>query len=177
MTNDGFDGQMIATANSVKDRIRRRGEATGEPEPAGKMTGAMVGTLNKFLGGNDLRKIVLAWLFAGDFEVLSPMSSKLLVSAQKWAIIEWIAWWRDDEEAWHVGDRFPHEAICVMNAAIRAYNSANRTDKMEVASDMMYSLTANMVELGGVVTAVTDEAGSLTDALSKIDKKEDNSDE
>ena len=153
--------QMIATANSVKDRLRRRAEVTGDEALPKATAGAMIGVMNKYLGGDAYRRLVFSWLFAGDFELLSQKSSKSLTLAQKWALVEWIEWWKDDEGSWHVGSRFPHEAICVMNAAIKAYISAENVSIKRDFGDP-FSIVANAVEMGGIVTKITD--------LSKIDK-------
>ena len=123
--------------------------------------------MNKYLGGDNMRRIVLAWLFAGDFEVLSPMSSKVLNDDQVGALIEWIGWWRDEDMVWHTTESFPHESLCVLNAALAAYNQANRTQKAYADADP-FSLVANLSGMGGVVTAVTSDPD-----LSKIDKKHD----
>ena len=161
---DKAHDQMVATAISVKDRVRRRAEVTGEDAPPKPTRRAMVGTMNKYLGGGDMRKIVFAWLFAHDFELLQPKSSKVLDPAQVWALIEWIDWWKDEDETWHIGERFAHEAICVLNVAIQAYNMGVNKDKRAVGADV-YSLARNAVDLGGRITKVAGD-----DNLSKIDK-------
>lgn len=160
-----YDKQMMATAIHVKDRIRRAAAATDNitPDRVKKVRGAMVGTLNKYLGGDDMRTVTLGWIFASDFEVLSPMSSKVLTDDQVGALVEWLGWWQDDEATWHVGDQFPHEALCVLNAALAAYNQANKTQKSFAMMDPL-SLVANLSSMGGVVTAIG------PDDLSKIDK-------
>jgi hypothetical protein len=163
------DDEMIATANSVKDRVRRRAEAGGDDILPKQVRGTAVGRLNQYLGGNEMRKIVLSWLFSGDFEVITPRSSKTLSNAQMVAIVEWIDWWQDDDLVWHVGETFVHEAICVLNAALRAYNRANRVEKFKVAKESLDSVVASMIELGGVIT----HTGEQMDILSKIDKKGD----
>lgn len=172
---DEFNQQMIATANAVKDRVRR--DAEGDYKPPPKPTkGAMIGTMNKFLGGDDMRKIVFAWLFADDFELLKPKSSKTLTDSEAWALINWLEWWQDDEEQWHVGDRFTHEAICVLNAAIRAYNRADRSQQNGVDADN-FALARNLTTMGGVVVDVQDEVEALEELMSKIDKDQKEADD
>jgi hypothetical protein len=168
------DKQIIATANSVKDRLRNAGQQVHDSDPTKRTVGAMVGTLNKYLGGDDMRKVVLAWLFAPDHKILEPLSSKKLSYGQAWALIKWVNWWQDEEETWHVGDTFPHEALCVLNGALQAYNMASRKEKRAASKQATFSLAATMADKGGVVTDVSAEIDELEKALenlSKIDKK------
>lgn len=162
------DNQMIATANSVKDRIRRRANAESFSPPTPSVRGAMVGTLNRYLGGDEMRAICLSWLFTGDDAVIQPLSSKELTDSQVYALVEWIDWWKDEEETWHVGEFFPHEAISVLNASLQAYNMADRNQKMGELEDSTFSLVAAMTDMGGVVTNVTEAVEELEKQMSDL---------
>jgi len=80
--------------------------------------GAMIGWLNKYLLTDDLRHLVLGWLFAFENEKFEPLHSKDLTSAMKYAISKWIgSWHNEDTGEWETRSTFPQECLSVLNAA------------------------------------------------------------
>ena len=65
-----------------------------------------------------------------------------------------------------MGERFPHEALCVLNAALRAYNMANSKQKQAVASDEhQWSLVNALLDRGGLIVNIDED-------LSNFDKED-----
>jgi hypothetical protein len=77
--------------------------------------GAIVGTLNRKLGGDDVRKLVLGWLFGITNE---PLSSSKLTNGQWYALERWIGMEKIDDE-WCARSEFLLEAVRVKQEVLR----------------------------------------------------------
>jgi hypothetical protein len=116
--------------------------------------GAIIGRLNRYLGGDDNRKLALAWLFSHDDRSLS---TKELDNDQWHALIQWIGFWHDDD-GWHVDERFPVECVLILNIAAREYGLSKPSEKdPELKPDEM--VVDAVSQLGGMVTNVSDDNG------------------
>jgi len=80
--------------------------------------GAMIGWLNKYLITDELRRLVLGWLFAFPEEPFEPISSSTLTAQQKNGVAHWVGTWKnEDNQEWMTRDTFPQECINVLNVA------------------------------------------------------------
>ena len=131
-------------------------QMTEELEVPQGLRGASIGAMNKYFGGNDKRKRVLAVLFASDEEELS---TKSLTDAQWYALYKWIGPWKDeDDNTWKVAEIFPYEAIAVLAVAGVSMRAANAVKDPLFGDDGKPSETVGfLLDKGGEVTKVVDD--------------------
>jgi hypothetical protein len=104
---------MIArTASQTKHDIQsdaRYSDARYSPtkELTKKQKGAIVGTINKAVGGDQNRYALLAWLFDSD----EPLSTKELTESQWDALWTWVDFYCDELGQWHPTAEFETEAM------------------------------------------------------------------
>jgi len=109
--------------------------------------GAVIGAINKQVGDDEHRRMVLAWLFDSP-EV--QMSTKGLDDNQWWALYQWVGFYQDENGEWRKRPEFPLEAMLVFTEAVKAAafdNQMNETDSM---------LEQSVAFLGGVATNTSD---------------------
>ncbi len=82
--------------------------------------GALIGTLQKHLGGKDNRQLVCGWLFLG---MTFPLSSKKLTPGQWNALWQWVDFQDIDDEKWKPQPAFQLEAGLVLTEVIRSKKS------------------------------------------------------
>lgn len=83
--------------------------------------GAITGTLNRALGGDENRRLALSWLFRS---FPNPKFSSANLQKGEWfALDRWIGSWHDDS-GWNVSQDFYREAYRVMSQSLRAYASS-----------------------------------------------------
>jgi hypothetical protein len=120
--------------------------------------GAIIGTLNRYLGDNENRKLVLAWLFSPDQKYIS---TKTLDNGQWYALKLWIDWWQNPETTeWLPGETFPVEAMLILTEACKQHGltpPAERDDQL-VAPELVEQMA---VYLGGVVSNIEDDHGNF----------------
>ena len=117
--------------------------------------GAITNWLNKYLGGDVNRRMTLGWLTGKVGEI----SSHGLSPSEWYALALWIDS-REDDGVWEVGATFPVEASLVLTEALRGVAKAQRgAVELEGETQMLLAATG---QLGGVITAVTDEDGNST---------------
>lgn len=172
---------MATTEHRNAYRIRTRiaewvqshqGLSSPVVERGGK--GAIIGALNDVLGGDDLRHMVLWFLFTCDTVPDSridapvtyvPKSTKELNEDQWWALFEWVGFWYDEEEGkWHYGDTFAEEALICLVEALAIVNLRRRNHYLEVIDelDLPEIVKTAIGELDGrLIYVETDEEGEL----------------
>ena len=117
--------------------------------------GAIIGTLEKVLGGSDERYLVCGWLFGEDPSI--PMGSKLLGDAHWYALHKWVGFWKDEEnDEWKTATEFEGELLAVYSAAIRGVHD-DGIDAQQLAGRDPLAVVDNAVgELGGKITKIVD---------------------
>ena len=99
---------MIArTAIQTKQDIQRDASKPPMRELTKKQKGAIVGTMNKAVGGDQNRYALLAWLFDSD----KPLSTKELTEYQWDALWTWVDFYVDELGQWHPTAEFETEAM------------------------------------------------------------------
>jgi len=99
---------MIArTAIQTKQDIQRDASKHPTRELTRKQKGAIVGTLNKAVGGDQNRYALLAWLFDSD----KPLSTKELTESQWDALWSWVDFYADELGQWRPTAEFETEAM------------------------------------------------------------------
>lgn len=157
--SDDKDVNMIdSTALAVKARLNNLAntppeEIYGVFDITKGALGAVVGALNKAVGGDENRYIVLGWLFGSP--PFYSMSSKELGDEQWYALYKWVGYWKnEDDNEWRTADDFESEALAVYSAAIRKLYNAGVEEQERAGRDPL-SLVDNAVgELGGKVTMI-----------------------
>lgn len=155
-------------ANVVKEHmITVAANSSGRvPLPQGKK-GALIGLFNKTLGGDDNRKLLLAWLF----DVRGKMSSKKLDDDQWHAIWEWAGFYQDEVGEWQTDPRFSVEAMLCLTEAVKTYKllPPDERDEELFTNEFVAQLTAF---LGGVITNVSDDSGNFNEHRAELDLPE-----
>lgn len=160
---DCLPGIVARKPQEVRDKIKDDSLLyKGEPLSAGHK-GAITGHLNKWLGSNDNRYLVLAWLFStnANFE---PVSSKQLEEGDWFALSEWVNAEQDEYGHWEVGDLFPIESALVLRAALKDYYSikfSDRTDEKIQRSIIDSMVDAAVVDLDGYIAIIHDEGEEI----------------
>jgi hypothetical protein len=118
---------------------------------------AMVGELNRRLGGDDHRYLVCGYLLSppNSFE---PRRSGDLTPGEVWALYEWVGFWQEtDSTRWEVSDRFKLEYPVVLTEAIRKYHELNsRAKQAPFEHDPTDMVSTGIGQLGGEVNEITD---------------------
>ena len=127
--------------------------------------GVITGMLNKTLGDDFTRKVVLGWLFdyngSGDnpTEHLLLKSTKELSPGQWYALHEWIDAFKDDESgAWNCSGIFKDEVLSAARVAIPLYYLTN-----SIAYDELLDLPPFMAEIKLMGGEITDAPGKTED--------------
>ena len=153
--------------NVVKERmITVAAHGSDRDDLAQGKKGAMIGLFNRTLGGDDNRKLLLAWLF----DVRGKMSSKTLDDSQWHALWEWVGFYQDEGE-WLTDPRFSVEAMLCLTEAIKAYKllPPEERDEELFTDEFVAKLVAFA---GGVVTTVSDERGNFIEHKAVLDLPE-----
>jgi hypothetical protein len=107
----------------VRKTIQTHAGRSGPTSFESRKWGAMIGWLNRYLVSDELRRLVLGWLFAFPGEKFEHMSSSKLTPQQKNGISKWIGtWFNDDLQEWQPRATFEQECIAVLNAARYDYH-------------------------------------------------------
>lgn len=148
--------QLVArTPAEVKKTIQTESKYEGVKVESA-LRGAITGHLNRYLAGDDNRRLVIAWIF----DLNKPGSMKELTSSQLYSLYSWIGAEKNEEGKWEVQPCFAAEAAMVLSESIRWYSMMPK-DKMILFGDCR---PPDMVEAAvsfcnGEVTAVTDFVG------------------
>lgn len=143
------------TPSQVRDQVLADTIQGSRMEITKGVRGAVVGRLNKYLGGDDNRQTVLAWLFSPS---KMKLSSKKLTDAEVYGLYKWIGFYQD-EDGWHDSPTFPAECVLVLTEAIKQFaNTPPKKKNPELEVGEFLEQTIGF--LGGVVTTITDEDGN-----------------
>lgn len=108
----------MRTPNELKKHIQTQARNYSGHVPTKGEIGSMVGALNTYLGGDDHRYRVVAWLF----DKPGPTSSKSLDLGQICALLEWVNLAHSEESGkWEVSDTFEIECALVLTEALRVF--------------------------------------------------------
>jgi hypothetical protein len=161
---------MLKKALEIRNRLREQSRVCDEMTSAESSTGgrdeisrgekgAIIGALNRSLGCDEHRRVVLAWLFMDSFV---PMSTKSLTEGQWRTLRDWIGSWKN-EDRWEVSEDFSHESVIVLNEVLRAFLGAKNADRAKFEKDRPLEALLGAVDLGGVIVEVMDEVVTATD--------------
>lgn len=128
--------------------------------------GAVIGMLNKYLFGDNNRKLVLGWLF-GDKDKLAPLSTKALTEDQWLRISDWVGMWHDIEtDQWYPSGEFQREAGAVLTETIKVYNALTNSerDKLPPIDPQMQAA----VDVGGVISNANSTEAIETPTFDKL---------
>ena len=116
--------------------------------------GALVGWLNKYLGGDENRRAVLAWLFNKQ----SPMSANDLTDKQMFALHCWVSASKNEDGDWEPQPCFAAEAALVLTETIKWVGTLGKMHTKLFGEAVLSSGLFDVVNYqNGVVTALTDE--------------------
>lgn len=103
---------MIArTAEQIKSAILRDASLPPDRDLDRGKKGAIIGAINKAVGGNDNRHSLLEWLFG-------VSSTKKLTESQWVALWKWVDFWIDDVNQWHTRSEFETEAMVCLGETV-----------------------------------------------------------
>lgn len=123
--------------------------------------GALIGALNKALGGDQNRRLTLAWLFGHEGE----LSSKELDADMWWALWNWVDFWKDDGDEWQTAPTFNVEACLCFSEAVKAQVNTKPSEKNH--SLLEEGMMSNAVSsLGAVVTCIGENLARYVDLPS-----------
>lgn len=129
-----------------------------------KKRGVVIGWLNRVFGSDQIRRVVLGWLFLYQkrfSRVVEPMSSKSLNDGQWMALIKWINSHKDmDANAWTAEESFFNGAAVVMQKALEDFVLMGRNETeldLAVAEGTLPSSIIESILLGGKVSVIADE--------------------
>ena len=136
----------------VRDGVRYYAYLPEPIELPKNLIGALVGNLNKAVGGDNNRYLVLGWLFADpkstEFE---PIRSEKMTPQMWHGIEKWIGSTKNDETGkWEVHPAFREEALWVFNIARWEHGNPQALSPAEVDPNFLRVFE----ELGGEVTKV-----------------------
>ena len=126
--------------------------------------GALTGYLNKYMGGDENRRLALSWLFfSDDGKKLKPKSSADLSEAQWYALNRWVNASYDEETGkWEPDPIFTVESALVITHSIREYNSTPLSVRKELESIKPSDIEIALVrDMDGVITSMLDNDGEL----------------
>jgi hypothetical protein len=116
--------------------------------------GAVVGALNRFMGGDEHRRAALSWLF--DYSE-AEISSSQLSNDQWYALFSWCDFRKDDEVGgWRLPPTFPMECANVVGEAIKRIKAMPLIAQPEWSLQMSFLLNQTLIELGGDLLAVAE---------------------
>ena len=143
---------MIArSAAEVKARVQKDSSWNGVNTTEGRK-GAILGALNKHLGGDQHRKIVLGWLF----DKPGSISSNTLTDGQWVGLTFWISFSKDEHtNEWHVCEEFPIEASRVLTETLKHFGQLTLPEIEGELPDT--HIQTAVADLGATVAVVTDE--------------------
>lgn len=118
--------------------------------------GAIIGQLNKTLGGDANRRLTLAWLFSKQGE----LSTKELDDDRWWALWKWVGFWQDDSGGWNTYPEFPVEAWLCFTEACKAQGLAKPSQKDKTLADDQSLVIQATAFLGGVVTNIDNQSNN-----------------
>lgn len=154
---------MAKTAQGVKEFLNDNDAVDRTLTTSQK--GAVTGTLNKYLGGDANRKVVLSWLFSEDGKLKFISSSKELKDYQWVALYDWCGFYQEDGR-WYPQMDFALESCYVLSAAMKAFG----TNKIDIPDGIPEVVMEAVTNFSAWVTNITDEEGNWL-----IDKKADKS--
>lgn len=141
----------------VREHLRRDSQMYQDDMEFSKgHKGAIVGVLNKYTGSDDMRSLVLGWLFDKTWQTdLQAKSSKTLVDAQWYALDRWIDSYQDEDTGkWEVSERFKYEVKMVVDTInLEVLNAPRAVDELFDDSGMV----KEAVDLGGEVREVVED--------------------
>jgi hypothetical protein len=119
--------------------------------PTPGQRGAVIGIINKITGGDDNRKLLLGWLFAGEGELFDKVSTKTLLDEQWAALYAWCDFRKDEDRViWIPKETFAQECLACLSAAMDDYFKVRYSERDGLPSPP--DIIADMVELGGEIT-------------------------
>lgn len=131
--------------------------------------GALIGTINRYVGGDENRYTVFAWLFGGDDDRMVAKSSKELAHGDWVALYEWANFYQDADGKWHSSATFAVELALVLTEAVHTFYKMSVKDQEESGLERDYKnlMDTSVSDLGGVVTLVDNgEAPSVSPSVS-----------
>jgi hypothetical protein len=151
----GVHQKMTKSAQEIRIRLQkdvtlygRSGEAVTSLSDGQK--GAIIGEMNRILGGDQNRRVFLGWVFRG---LGKPLSTKLLKTSHWWALAKWVGLYHDDD-GWRASPDFQREAVRVMDAALKSYFRLHPGLELEQMALDAPETAYVASELGGVVVEV-----------------------
>ncbi len=90
--------------------------------PTRGQRGAVIGILNRVAGGDDNRKLLLGWLFAGEGDIFDRVSTKSLNDEQWASLYAWCDFRKDEDHIlWIPKSTFSQECLACLSAAMDDY--------------------------------------------------------
>jgi hypothetical protein len=132
-------------ALSVK-RFCQEISAAGLPQDAKYHRGAVIGNLNKYLGGDDNRRLAVSWIF----DRPGIVSSKSLKEPEIYALHKWIDASKNDVGDWEVNPNFPTEAARVLTESIR-WSGTTTISGLDIGQ-----VVETTVSMGYTITKITE---------------------
>jgi hypothetical protein len=121
--------------------------------PTKGQRGAVIGIINKIVGGDENRHLLMGWMFAPDMEHFNIISTKTLNDAQWAALYGWIDFRKDeDHNVWLPQPEFVNECLACMSEAMRAYQRVKYGDQHLLPEPP--ELVAIATQLGGEIESV-----------------------
>ena len=156
---------MITTRDVYQlrtDMLRTTGEWKDKDPLSKGHKGALIGHLNKAMGGDLRRQLALSFLFSweeGD-SPLEPMSTHNLSEGQWHAIRMWVdAWNEPEKDEWLPAERFVQEAKILADYAEHYYYSENVVE-LDPMFDDYPETVKDAMKLGGEIVEESDELHS-----------------
>jgi len=126
--------------------------------------GAVTNALNRFIGNDADRRLVLGWLFGNYAEPIQPLSSKRITEMQWYNLYNWIGFEKDeDTDLWRCSPTFPQEAAACLTAARLAWGQLS----LQVRADM--NLPDNPPELS-LLDAALQKGGEVIEVFKDGDE-------
>ena len=135
-----------------------------------KQAGALIGTLNKYMGGDENRRMIFGYLFGGS--VLVPIHTAELTSDQLYQLWSWVGAWKDEDE-WRVSATFEHEVAILTSACLYLYAHATPEQRGDSENEPgMFAPVVGLIGEGkGIITRIfTETSGSVSSSLQSPPK-------
>ena len=151
------DATALATRAKLKNYTKTPAEVMYSTFQMSKgAVGALIGHLNKTLGGDDERYIVCGWLFSDDY---SPMRSGALEDEHWYALYKWVEFWQNEDDGkWYPREGFNGEALAVYSAAMRGIMADTTVEEKERMGVDPMSVKNNVLTLNGALLTEVTEA-------------------
>jgi hypothetical protein len=133
---------------AIRFQLREISQSINVSEINPKEWGALVGCLNLYFGKDNLRRIVLWWLF-GDLDISIPKSSKELTIGEKYAIKLWIDMKLVDDNNWAPNYYFVQESVDVVKEAAKSWHG-------DIIKAEPIEYVKEALSLGGIITDITE---------------------